>query len=208
MREVPISSRFLAFSPVAATLSRFCIPSDILVLFVNGSDTFLVTRRDKDATWRSLAAHCRERGWSKQRAVYELQNGLRFRTVPTGHEHEVDWHAFETQHNLNLETGELSLVGLDFLTVAIELTDDEPPADEVPADEAPTDSAGWAIVTTRRLRAEGETEGIKTKAALARLLEDESEKAVKAGQIRRALKASYLEDQLKLWGIWPLDAFE
>jgi hypothetical protein len=47
-----------------------------------------------------------------------------------------------------------------------------------------------------------------TKAELARLLEAEAQKAVKAGQLARALKASYLENQLTPWGIWPLSAFK
>ena len=85
--------------------------------------------RDKDATWRSLSTHCRALGWSKPRAVYELQNGLPYRTIPPGHEHEIDWHRWEDQHNLNVETGELSLVGLDFLTVGIEVL---APPDVVP----------------------------------------------------------------------------
>src|SRR5262245_17435824 len=104
---------------------------------------------------RSLAIYCRERGWSKQRAIHEIQNGLHWRTMPPGHEHEIDWDAFETQHNLNMETGELSPVGPDWLTVAIEVDDaplPSPPADEGPTDEAPLNSARWAVVATRRLR--------------------------------------------------------
>jgi hypothetical protein len=30
-------------------------------------------------------------------------------------------------------------------------------------------------------------------------------KAAKAGELGRSLKASYLEDHLTDWGIWPLD---
>jgi hypothetical protein len=29
-------------------------------------------------------------------------------------------------------------------------------------------------------------------------------KAAKAGQVRKALKATYLENQLKPWGLWPI----
>jgi hypothetical protein len=65
-------------------------------------------------------------------------------------------------------------------------------------------SAQWAADTTRNLRTGHKTEGIKTKTALADLLEAESKKAVKAGQLKHALKASYLENQLGPWGIWPL----
>jgi hypothetical protein len=70
----------------------------------------------------------------------------------------------------------------------------------------PTDSARWAIATTRRLRGKI-PEGV-TKAALARLLEAEAQKAVRAGQLSHALKASYIENQLTAWGIWPLGSFE
>jgi hypothetical protein len=72
--------------------------------------------------------------------------------------------------------------------------------------EAATASASvqWARVTTRNLRTEGKiTEGM-TKADVARLLAAEAQKAVKTGQLTRALKASYLENQLIPWGIWPL----
>ena len=50
-------------------------------------------------------------------------------------------------------------------------------------------------------------EGV-TKADLARLLEAEARKAVKAGQLGRTLKASYIENQLSAWGIWPLNSFK
>jgi hypothetical protein len=67
-----------------------------------------------------------------------------------------------------------------------------------------TNSASWARATARRLQAEGRIyEGMK-QAEVARVLEAEAKKAVKAGQITRALKATYLENQLGLWGIWPL----
>jgi hypothetical protein len=46
MQEVPISSGFLVFPAVAATLSRFGNGSDILLLFVNGSRLLGIIRRD------------------------------------------------------------------------------------------------------------------------------------------------------------------
>ena len=67
-------------------------------------------------------------------------------------------------------------------------------------------SAQWAITTTRRLQDESKIPEGMRKAELARLLATESEKAVKAGQIKRALLASYLENQLVPWGIWPLSS--
>ena len=66
----------------------------------------------------------------------------------------------------------------------------------------------WAPGATRRLRSEGKIPEDITKAALARLLEIEAAKDAKAGRLRRALKASYLEDQLDPWGIWPLSSFK
>jgi hypothetical protein len=67
-----------------------------------------VTRRDKDVTWRSLGTLCRERDWSKPRAIYELQNGLRFRTIPPGHEPKIDWHDPSVLERLDLAASELS----------------------------------------------------------------------------------------------------
>jgi hypothetical protein len=81
---------------------------------------------------------------------------------------------------------------------------------DVRARQAATASASvqWARATTRRLRDEGKIpEGMK-KSQLAHLLEAEAEKAVRAGQLRRALKATYLENELADWGIWPVSAFE
>ena len=80
-----------------------------------------------DATWRSLAILCRERGWAKSRALYELQNGLPYRTFPPGH--VIDWHKPSVTSSLNAETGEVVLlgglvegvVGLDTLTVSLEV---------------------------------------------------------------------------------------
>jgi hypothetical protein len=69
-------------------------------------------------------------------------------------------------------------------------------------------SVQWAIVTTRRLRNERKIPEGVTKAELGRLLQIEAQKAVKAGQISHALRASYLEDQLAPWGIWPLSSFK
>jgi hypothetical protein len=162
--------------------------------------------------WRSLNAHCRELHWSKPRAIYELQNGLPFRTIPPGHEHEIDWHNRSQLSRLDLSASTMkiwqgvaeSTVSTLFLTVGIEVL---PPV-EVPTDTPKTPSTQWAIAATRALRADNKiAEGAK-KADLARFLAAESEKAVKAGQIKRALKASYLEDQLASWGIWPLNSFK
>jgi hypothetical protein len=76
---------------------------------------------------------------------------------------------------------------------------------EVPA---PSASAQWAFAATRRLLDENKIPEGTTKAELARLLESEAKKDVKAGRLGRELKASYLENQLDGWGIWPLNSFE
>jgi hypothetical protein len=68
----------------------------------------------------------------------------------------------------------------------------------------PLPSPQWAVAATRALNI---PQGI-TKAALARLLAAESKKAVKDSQIRRELAASYIENQLTAWGIWPLSSFK
>jgi hypothetical protein len=78
----------------------------------------------------------------------------------------------------------------------------------LPESVAASASAQWAIATTRRLQAEGKIPKGALKADLARLLEAESQAAVKAGQLSRALKASYLENQLVPWGIWPLNSLK
>jgi hypothetical protein len=86
-----------------------------------------MTRRDnKDATWCSLGKLCRDCDWSRPRAIYELQNGLRFRTVPPGYEHKIDWE--DRRLHLNLETSEVSSEFLSpICTVGIEVL---PPSDE------------------------------------------------------------------------------
>jgi hypothetical protein len=73
---------------------------------------------------------------------------------------------------------------------------------------APSASVTWARDTARRLQDENKIPKGARKAELARLLEAESKNAVKAGQLSRALKASYIENQLVPWGIWPLSSFK
>jgi hypothetical protein len=202
MREVPISCGFLAFPVVAATASHFGVLSDILSLFVNGSELLVVTRRDKAATWRTLGTLCRELDWSRSRLIHELCNGLRYRTVPPGH--VIDWRHSNVRRWLNVEASEVSfyvareqpsiVIGPRLVTVGIEVL---PPAE-------PTASVEWATNTTRRLRDEGKIREGATKAELARLLEAEAKTAAQAGRLKRALKHSYLENQLEAWGLFPL----
>jgi hypothetical protein len=187
--------------------------------------------RDKDATRRrSLSTHCRECDWSRPRAIYELQNGLPFRTVPPGHEHEIDWHDPNQLSRFDLSASTMEIwqgaaavegtVAPCFLTVGIEVAIGTVLAGSLACTEA-RDSAAiggqvttasasvqWAIATTRTLRDENKIPQGATQAELARLLEAEAKEAVKAGRITRALKASYLENQLIPWGIWPLNSFK
>jgi hypothetical protein len=120
--------------------------------------------------------------------------------------------------------------GTERLTCGIEVS--LPPDDaEVPS--AATDSVRSAFATAKRLKTEGkiyfaddewwlvadlqkDAEGIwrvctvktkATKAAVARLLEWEMEKAAKSSGVR-PLKASYSEDHLAEWGIWPLGSLK
>jgi hypothetical protein len=60
-----------------------------------------------DATWRSPGTLCRQLDWSKRRLIYELQNGLPYRTIPPGH--TIDWHDPEVERTFNVEAGEVTL---------------------------------------------------------------------------------------------------
>jgi hypothetical protein len=164
-----------------------------------------------EVTWRSLGTLCRERDWSPSRLLYELQHGLRYRTFPPGH--TIDWSAplFDRRDALDdlvkgvvevpIERRGVSAIGTQI--IGIEIGDDAPA--DAPAANA---SARWAADTIRRMRTEGKIPERVIKAELARLLENEARKAVKTGQLSHALKASYMENELARWGIWPLDRFE
>jgi hypothetical protein len=214
---------FLALSPPCDKLLVFGDGWDYFALIFNGADSLAVTGRDMAATWRSISAFCRERDWSLRRLLHELrQETIRYRTHPPGI--LIDWWDPNVERSLNLDRSEVTilrgakvsepfLLGLDKTTVAIELRDDEIPLQLVPVAAAPAAaSVKWARKTTRRLLTEGKIpeKARKIKAEFARLLEAESQKAVKAGQLSRALKASYLENQLGKdeWGIWPLNSFK
>jgi hypothetical protein len=225
---------------------------------------------DTSATWCTPGTLCRERDWSKPRLLYELQNGLPYRTIPPGH--VIDWHDPRVVRSFDVEAGTVRLLlgvldtnaalGFNIITVGIEVLR-PPPAvataagDAIEAADNATAaglvhwlssgtaveggdtasgagtvawlgsgaaveaadtataaaavalaSAQWAAAATRRLRDEGKTSDSMTKADLCRLLEAEAPKAVRLGQIKYPLKASYLENQLAAWGIWPLSSFE
>jgi len=205
MREVPISCGFVAFLPTRGKALAVGDGACYFVSILLGLRRLEKLRRDMSVTWRTMGTLCSERDWSKRRLVHELQRGLPYRTIPAGR--VVDWHHPVTAHTLDLEKSEVTILrglvdgmmALDTTIVGIEVLP--------PTDAEATASVKWARATTSRLRDESKVgEGI-TKAELARLLEAEAKKAVRAGQLRRALKASYLENQLSIWGIWPLSSF-
>jgi hypothetical protein len=205
----------------------------------NGSGLLAVTGRDTDATWWTLGKLCRELGWSRQRLLYELQNGrVRYRTIPEGHVID-DWLDPYLRPYLNIEASEISIpsgvvVGaindavavitgkprppkrrsaLEGMTVGIEVLPPGAPADaEVspPADTPKTvnASAQWAYTTACRLRDENKIPKGVRKADLARFLATESKTAATAGELRHSLEASYLENVLSAWGIWPLSSLK
>src|SRR4029077_7278741 len=122
---------------------------------------------------------------------------------PPGYEHKINWH--DPRLQLDLAASEASSEYLSpALTVGIEVM---APPDIAPAAEVMA-SAQWAAATTRNLRAENKIRKDIKQAELARLLEIEARKAVKDGHLSHALKASYLENVLAAWGIWPLDSFK
>jgi hypothetical protein len=128
-------------------------------MIFDGLCSLLMAGRDKDATWRSLGTLCRECDWSRPRAIYELQSGLPFRTVPPGYEHKINWHDPRLLQHLNLAASEVSSEFLSpILTVGIEVM---APSDIDPAASA---SVRWAIAATRNLRAENKIPEGMTKA--------------------------------------------
>jgi hypothetical protein len=62
--------------------------------------------RDKGATWRSTGTLCRERDWSKRRLLFELENGLPYRTIPPGW--TIDWSDDLVWPLLDIEASEIS----------------------------------------------------------------------------------------------------
>jgi hypothetical protein len=63
--------------------------------------------RDKDATWRSAGALCRELDWPKRRLIYELENGLPYRTIPPGW--TIDWSDSSLWPYFDIEGSEISI---------------------------------------------------------------------------------------------------
>jgi hypothetical protein len=154
MQDVPNSCGFLAFQPVRDKALALGNPLRYFASVFNGAHWLAVTRHDKDATWRSLSAVCRDQGWSKQRVLHELQNGLPYRTYPPGE--TIDFHDPATTQNLDLETSEVTVawvppdggVVIAFKQVAIEILW-PPPEDASPIASPP---AGLGPQTDRVLR--------------------------------------------------------
>jgi hypothetical protein len=209
LQEVPISCGFLAFPPGRGKALAFGNGSRYFIIVFNGSEALAVARRDKHATWVPLDEACRVPGWSEGRIEDGIVSGLLpFRGyVPgvgavTADTLRPDW----TIEKVYAADRKLSFIWLDDAAM-VEAVEVPLPADD--ADEAPASaSVTWARDTARRLRDENRIPKGATKAKLARLLEIESTTAAKAGRVRRALKASYFENQLASWGIWPLDSFK
>src|SRR5262249_15354361 len=119
--------------------------------------------------------------------------------------HTIDWHDPEVVRTLDVEASTVTPllgvfgtgadIGFDTPTLGIEVL---PPDD---AEVLPT--ARWAADTTRDLLAKNEISKATTKAEVARKLEREAQKAYASGHPKRELKASYRENQLAPWGIWP-----
>jgi hypothetical protein len=127
----------------------------------------------------------------------------------------------------------LAILSLGEVTVGVEVLPPTEYAVPAPPVDLPP-GARWAFAAAGCLKAEGkiwfadgewwvgedwekDTEGgwrvraVKKKAsnaAVARLLAAEARKAVKAGELGHALKASYLEDRLAEWGICPLGSLK
>ena len=236
MREVPIPCWFLAFPVASATGSRLGVLSDILSLFVNGSEVLVVAGRDKDATqiWLSEAKALLAEGYGGASRLaekllrdegaagrlpwgYLRKNGAaaddefwRFARIDfEENSARVGYTFFFAGPGIGRDDG---LRSTEYLGIWVSRAHVLALLPGAPTDaEAPTTpTAQWAIATIRHLRAEGKISerATKVKAELARLLEAESEKAVRNGQIRGALKATYLEDQLAPWGIWPLTSLK
>jgi hypothetical protein len=239
MQEVPISCGFLAFLAGAATLSCVRIVSDILLLFVNGSEALAVTGRDMNATRRSAKGGAQV--WlSEARALlaegYGGASGLAEKLLrEAGTAGRLPWGYLRKNGDAadddfwrcaRIDFKENSAhVGITFFFVGPGVGRDDglrsteylgiwvSRAHVLALLPEPTDASAsvkWARATTRRLLAEGgiPEDAKKQKSKLARLLEAESQTAVKVGQLSRALKASYLENQLVPWGIWPLNSFK
>src|SRR5262245_24751127 len=109
MREAPILCGFLPFLAIGGNGVAHAKLSCYFVSVVNGSCALVILRRDMNATWRTLATLCRDLDWSKQRLIYELQNGLRHRTVPPGH--TVDWHDPTAVSSLDVEASTVMILG-------------------------------------------------------------------------------------------------
>jgi hypothetical protein len=210
--------------------SLFVVVSAILVLFFNGSEALAVTGRDKDATqvWLSEAKTLLVEGCGGSSRLAEKllrEEGTAGRLSwgyvrKNGDAPDDDfWH----RARIKFEESSAHVGPLVFWIGPGVEPNNEPRAEylgiwvsraQVLAllphtdGESPTPTAQWAFTTTSRLRNEDRIPKGATKADLARLLAAETPAAVKAGQLGRSLKASYLENQLSAWGIWPLKSFK
>jgi hypothetical protein len=173
--------------------------------------------RDKGATWRSLGSLCRELDWSRPRLVYELQNGLPFRTVPPGHEHRIDWRDRGLLSRLDLDASEVKIRGplaprqsrgvvrYQLRTVGIEVllpAELQPPAestlDTLAADRLHGNE--WLKAATAALKRERDYPKRVTDAA--KTLEPRMATAFEAKKVDRAWGKGHIKNQLIALGLW------
>lgn len=157
---------------------------------------------DKHATWRTTGGLCADRDWSRARLIHELQNGLRYRTIPEvlPEGFAVNWR----NSNLNVEASTVVAECYGRRGIGGRLVICRTVGIEVWGGEEPNPTARWAFATTRKLQAEKRVPKQVTQSDLAQLLATESQGAAKTGHLKRPLKKSYLENQLVAWGVWPL----
>jgi hypothetical protein len=203
-------------------------------LFVNGSEALVVSGRDMDATrmWlnEAKALLAEAYGGASRLAEQLLQEAGAAGRLPWGYLRKNGNAAdadFWREARIKFQENS-AIIGPMVVWVGPGVPRDNRPSAEfyglwvsrshvaamlpdAPTDaEAPTPTAEWVAATTRRLRAEGKIpeRATKVKAEFARLLEDKSKEAVQIGQLSHPLKATYLENQLDPWGIWPLNSFK
>jgi hypothetical protein len=72
-------------------------------------------------------------------------------------------------------------------------------------DDAKLVSKVWCVAEAKRLKFAGKLDSLKNKTALAKLLADGIRKAARTDSSLRSLTMRYIRNQLKNWGLWPID---
>ena len=99
---MPIPPAFLALSHSRNNSLVFRVGWGYFSTVFNDSDSLVVSRRDKRATWCSTG----EIGVSKPRLVYELQSGLPYRTYPPNI--TIDWHSQYVLEHFDVTASQLA----------------------------------------------------------------------------------------------------